>query len=453
MTMPISHKTQVKERTLVVGLGKTGLSCVRFLVSHGEQVAVTDSRVSPPGLDVMHEEFPDVPVFVGGFKPEVFHAATQLIISPGVPLQEPQVAETLASGVPVFGDIELFARYADAPVVAITGSNGKSTVTSLFAEMAKHARNDVRVGGNLGQPALELLSEVEPDLYVLELSSFQLETVQSLNAKSATVLNVSPDHMDRYQDMQEYALAKQHIFNGDGVMVLNADDPVVKAMDVAGRPTVFFGMGVPQGDGHHFGVRKHNDDDWFARGDEVLMPVSKMRLFGHHNIINVLAALALGDSVGLPMEAMLQAISEFSGLPHRCQWVAQADGVTWYNDSKGTNVGAAIAAVEGIEGQVIWIAGGQGKGADFAPLKSVLPGKVRAALLMGQDASLIEQAIQGVVPVHHVGDMSEAVSIAKQLAQAGDSVLLSPACASFDMFADYQERGDIFMKEVRGLLS
>ncbi len=435
-----------KLNTLIVGLGKTGLSCARFLAARGVPVAVTDSRDFPPGLAALEQEFPGMAVFVGGFDPAAFAAAQQLVVSPGVSLREPLIAQAIGRGVPVLGDIELFARHAAAPVVAITGSNGKSTVTTLVGEMAKHAGRNVRVGGNLGEPALDLISTAEPDLYVLELSSFQLETTSSLNAAAATVLNISVDHMDRYLDMNEYAAAKQRIFHGDGVMVLNIDDPVVMGMAQTGRRTARFGLGEPEF--KDFGIMQRVHGPWLARDSEPLLPVAEVRIKGMHNVANALAALALGDAVGLPMEAMLQTLREFPGLPHRSQWVAEKDGVAWYNDSKGTNVGATLAALQGMPGKVVLIAGGLGKGADFTPLRQAAMDRARAVVLIGRDAPLIEAALAGVTPVVHAADMEDAVAQACRLAQPGDVVLLSPACASFDMFSGYEERGNVFTNAV-----
>ncbi|MFZ5594681.1 MAG: UDP-N-acetylmuramoyl-L-alanine--D-glutamate ligase [Pseudomonadota bacterium] len=439
--------TEEKPQTLIVGLGKTGLSCARFLAARGVPLAVTDSRDNPPGLAALQQELPDVAVFLGGFDASAFASAQRLVISPGVSLREPLIAQAVARGIEVVGDIELFACHARAPVVAITGSNGKSTVTTLVGEMARQAGRDVRVGGNLGTPVLDLLDATEPDLYVLELSSFQLETTFSLNAVAATVLNLSVDHMDRYQSMDEYAAAKQRIFRGDGVMVLNADDPLVAAMAQAGRHTVRFSLddGVAYKD---FGVMQRMSGLWLTRHDEPLMAADEVRIKGMHNIANALAALALGDAAGLPMPAMLQTLRGFPGLPHRSQWVAEKDGVAWYNDSKGTNVGATLAALQGMPGKVVLIAGGLGKGADFTPLRQAAASKARAVVLIGRDAPLIEQALAGVAPVMHAKDMQDAVAQAHHLAQPGDVVLLSPACASFDMFSGYEERGQIFADAV-----
>jgi len=458
-----------KRNTLIVGLGKTGLSCARFLAARGVPLAVTDSRAHPAGLDALREELPDVAVFVGGFDSAALAAAEQLVVSPGVSLREPAIAAVVERGIPVVGDIELFARYAEAPVVAVTGTNGKSTVTALVGAMAQAAGSNVRVGGNIGTPALDLLEGVAAqaerqmfggapaatsavahgiarDLYVLELSSFQLETTYSLNAAAAAVLNVSADHMDRYLDLAEYAAAKQRIYHGDGVMVINADDPVVAAMAMLGRHVVRFGLGEPgAGD---FGLRNQDGQAWLAHGAEALMPAHELRLVGRHNLANALAALALGSAVGIPNDAMVQALRRFAGLAHRMQWVGERDGVRWYNDSKGTNVGATLAALRGMAGPVVLIAGGDGKGADFAPLRAVAADKARAVVLMGRDAGIIEAALAGAVPVVRAADMDDAVHKAGELARRGDAVLLSPACASFDMYNNYEERGEAFMAAV-----
>lgn len=442
-----------KPNTLIVGLGKTGLSCARFLADQGVPLAVTDSRAQPPGLIELQQNLPDIAVFVGGFDPAAFAAAQQLVVSPGVSLREPLIADAMLRGTPVLGDIELFARYAKAPVIAITGSNGKSTVTTLVAEMAKSAGRTVRVGGNLGMPALDLLEITEPDLYVLELSSFQLETTASLNAVAAVVLNISADHMDRYQNMGEYIAAKERVYHGSGVMVLNADDAAVMAMAQPDRSAVSFGLNKSGSESGiiDFSVIDSAGQAWLAHGTQPLLAVTDVRIKGWHNIANALAALALGDAVGLPMDAMLDTLRDFPGLPHRSQWVTEFDGVAWYNDSKGTNVGATLAALQGMSGKVVLIAGGLGKDADFTPLRQAVVEKARAVVLMGRDASLIEAALDGVVPVVRAVTMQDAVAQARYLAQSGDVVLLSPACASFDMFSGYEERGQVFADAVLGL--
>lgn len=449
-------------RTLIVGLGETGLSVARFLTARGVPIAVTDSRAQPPALARLREELPDVALFLGAFDQGAFDAAEQLIVSPGVSLKDPMVAQAVARGIPVLGDIELFGRYVDSPVVAITGSNGKSTVTTLVGEMAKLSGLDARVGGNLGTPALDLLTESRrrasgpevvheksaPTLYVLELSSFQLETTQTLRTRAAAVLNISPDHMDRYASLDEYAAAKRRIFTRAETMVVNADDRNVTAMLEPRRRVLRFGL-RPPADEQFYGITNIGISTWLSRGSTHLIDVRELRIKGRHNWANALAALALGDATGLPMKAMLDALSQFNGLPHRTQWVGEANGVTWFDDSKGTNVGATLAAINGMQGPVVLIAGGDGKGQDFAPLRAPVKAKVRAVVLIGRDAPLIETALGGVVPVVHAKEMDEAVARARELAQSGDNVLLSPACASFDMFRDYAQRGEVFAAAVR----
>ncbi len=444
------------EPTLVVGLGKTGLSCVRFLVENGVPVAVTDSRVNPPGFDEFKKEFKKVTCSVGGFENSLFEWAKHLIVSPGVAIDEPVIKAARERGVEVIGDVELFARVVKTPVVAITGSNGKSTVTMLVSEMAKSAGKNVLVGGNIGTPVLDLLLEPAPDLYVLELSSFQLETTESLDAAVSVVLNVSPDHMDRYRDLEHYVSSKQRIYGvhdggGHGVMVVNRDDATVMKMLEKDREFVSFGLDEPTK--NNFGRINYRGDIWLARGGERLLPVSELRIAGKHNQANALAALALGEQVGLPMIAMLDALRNYTGLPHRTQWVASIDDVSWVNDSKGTNVGATLSAIQGFSQPVVLIAGGQGKGADFTSLREVVKEKSRAVVLMGEDASRIESALAGVVPVTCVKNMESAVREAFSLSQPGDVVLLSPACASFDMYSGFEARGEAFINAVRHLQS
>ncbi|MEE4377348.1 MAG: UDP-N-acetylmuramoyl-L-alanine--D-glutamate ligase [Candidatus Competibacteraceae bacterium] len=426
--------------TLVIGLGRSGLSAVRMLVELGVEVAVTDSRANPPELATLQREFPDVPYRVGRFDTGLFAKAQRLVVSPGVSVQTPLIAATAARGVPLWGDIELFARVVPAPVVAITGSNGKSTVTTLLGHMIEQAGIPIAVGGNLGTPALDLLRQSEAMLYVLELSSFQLETTLSLNAQAATVLNISPDHMDRYPDLNAYAQAKQRIFRGDGWQILNADDPQVTAMQIPHRKTLRFTLNPPATG--EFGLRQIDDKIYLAYGEDNWLAADSLKIRGKHNLANALAALALGHTLDLPKTAMLAALCSFPGLPHRTEWVTEARGISWFNDSKGTNVGATIAAVQGLPGPLVLIAGGDGKGQDFTPLGSVLAGKVRALIVLGRDAQAI--AAVSTVPVHWADDMEQAVMLAAQIAQAGDSVLLSPACASFDMFSHYEERGEVF---------
>ncbi len=451
LAMAKTDRQLSREHTLVVGMGLTGMACVRFLAARGKPFAVADSRTAPPALDSLGREYPGVDYFLGTFDSELFCSVGTLLVSPGLPLDDPAISAARDAGVEVIGDIELFARHADAPVVAITGSNGKSTVTTLVAEMAKQAGRDVRVGGNIGTPALDLLQERAPDLYVLELSSFQLELTRSLNAAAAVVLNISDDHLDRHGSLEHYTALKQRVYHGDGAMIINRDDPRVALMAESSRRLVYFGMQPPLAEGDYGLIRQQNTS-YLVRGSERLIAVDEMKLPGAHNHANALAALALGEALGLDRAAMLEALRVFAGLPHRCQWIAEHNQVNFYNDSKGTNVGATLAAIEGMPGEkVVLIAGGEGKGADFSPLREALIRRGRAVVLIGRDAELIAQAWHDTVPLQRAESMENAVRTAAALARPGDSVLLSPACASFDMFANYQQRGEVFAAAVRGL--
>ncbi len=437
-------------RVIVVGLGATGLSAARFLAGLGIQLAVADTREKPPGLVEIRELLPDVAIFLGGFDEVAFDRATHLVVSPGVALETPRIQQAIRSGTPVFGDLDLFACVARAPIIGITGSNGKSTVTTLLGLMAQADSRNVKVGGNLGTPMLDLL-DANADLYVLELSSFQLERSELFEATAATVLNISPDHMDRYPSLQAYADAKSRVFKGDGLMVLNADDPMVESMALAGRQQVRFS--VKAGTKAEYRLADLNGEAWLVRKSKPLLPVSELRIKGRHNVANTLAATALGDAVGLSETAMVKAMREFSGLDHRMQWVADIGGVSYINDSKATNVGACVAALDGLSNPTVLIAGGDGKGADFSELAEVMAGKVRAVVLMGRDAPHLEQVLSPVVSTVRVGNMAQAVAEARKLAQPGDVVLLAPACASLDQYKDYQERGRIFAEAVRSLPS
>ncbi len=444
-----------QSRSLIVGLGKTGLSCARFLSVRNVPLLVVDNREAPPELARLRAEIPGVEVQLGEFDDATFLACSEIVLSPGVSLRTPAIAAAVAAGVPVIGDIDLFARHINVPVLAITGSNGKSTVTALLDEILRGAGKRVAMGGNIGTPALELIAESgesdELDFYVLELSSFQLETTHQLNAAAAVILNLSPDHLDRYDGLDQYLEAKQRVFRGDGVVVWNRDDEMLNKLDLNGRIACSFGMDEPSD--NDFGVRSDAGVSYLAKGGQLMMPVDQLALKGAHNIANALAAAALADSVGISETAIVAALKYFSGLPHRMQWVAEKNGITWFNDSKGTNVGATVAALQGLEGKVVLIAGGVGKGADFSPLEPVLAEKARAVVLMGQDAALIEAAIGGATIIIHVGSMEAAVAQAAKLAQPGDTVLLSPACASFDMYSGFEARGDAFVAAVREVLA
>jgi len=449
---------QRKKRVLVVGAGATGLSCVRHLLALGRDVRVLDTRQIPPGLAQVRRLVPIGDIHLGDWPAAAFAGVDEIIVSPGIGLDAPALAAAAAHGVPLLGDIELFARAVTRPVLAITGSNGKSTVTTLVGELLAHAGRSVAVGGNLGTPALDLLAGPPPDAYVLELSSFQLERTASLRPAAACVLNLSPDHIDRHGSFAAYAAAKARVLDGGAVAVLSRDDAAVAALAgglAATQPVVWFGLGAPTG-AHDFGLLPRDGAPWLARGNEALLPAAALRLPGRHNITNALAALALVDALGVPLAAVLPALREFAGLPHRTQWVAERAGVAWYDDSKGTNVGATLAAIEGLaptrpSGRLVLILGGQGKGQDFTPLRGALAVHGRAAVLMGQDAGAIERALGHAVPVHRAADMNAAVAAAAALAEPGDGVLLSPACASFDMFSGYAARGEAFVRAVQAL--
>ena len=438
-------------RTLVVGLGKTGLSCVRYLCEKGRDVAVADSRLSPPGLDDLRAEWPDLPVYLGEFDADLFAGFNELVVSPGISVAEPAIRVAADKGAVIRGDIDLFSEVADAPIIAITGSNGKTTVTTLVGEMARAAGRRVEVGGNIGTPALELLGR-GADLYVLELSSFQLETTRELNALAATVLNVSDDHMDRYPDKMAYFQAKQRIFNGCQNAVVNLDDALSTPMARDNLRFLCFGFHRVNPD--TFSTRDDDEGTWITFGFDNLLLAEELGLMGQHNISNVMAALALGHAAGLPMDVMLETAKRFKGLPHRCEFVRRVSDVDYINDSKGTNVGATAAAIESLVpagGKIVLIAGGEGKGADFSLLAEPVSTHCRAVVLIGADAETIATALGNRVETVNAADIAGAVHTARKLAQPGDRVLLSPACASFDMFRDYGDRGDRFRQQVEGL--
>jgi UDP-N-acetylmuramoylalanine--D-glutamate ligase len=452
---------------VIVGLGRTGFSCARYLRKRGWRVAVTDTRAEPPQLARLLALDADIEVRLGGLDPHLLEGALCVVVSPGVSLAEPFFAEARRRGLEIVGDIELFARAADAPVVGITGTNGKSTVTTLLGRMARRAALRVRVGGNLGEPALDLLDADDPlvraaslgedaqgsagsaELYVLELSSFQLETADSLDLVAAAVLNVSADHLDRYASLEAYAAAKARIFARCDTAVINLDDPLVVRMPRPGQRTLSFSLRATIG--ADYALAAEADEWWLTRRGAPLLRLADMQLRGGHNAANALAALALGEALDLPLAAMIAELKIFDGLPHRSQWVAEVRGVTYINDSKGTNVGATLAAVAGMNTPVVLIAGGEGKNQNFAPMGTALRGKLRHAVLIGRAADEIEQALQGVCSIERSATLEEAVRAAAEAAQPGDVVLLSPACASLDMFSDYAQRGQVFVQAVREL--
>lgn len=434
---------------VIAGMGNTGRSVLRYLHAGGWQLAATDTRATPPGIDELRAEFPGLRLAVGGLDPSLLDGAHLVVASPGLPQDDPFFTAARARGIEVVGDIELFARSGAHPVAGITGTNGKSTVTTLVARMAERAGEVARAGGNLGPPALDLLGAAGTTLYVLELSSYQLETTSSLALQAATVLNVTPDHMDRYADMAAYAAAKARIFDRCATAVINLDDPAVAAMRRDDQRTLAFSL--DSGSGADYYLATEAGRDWLCRGGERLIAMDELKIVGRHNAANALAALAMGEALGLARAPMLDALREFPGLPHRAAFVADVRGVRYVNDSKGTNVGATLAAVAGFRGPLLLIAGGDGKNQDFSPLAPAFAGKVRRVLTIGRDAARIEAVLKGVCPTERCATLEAAVVAAARAAQPGDTVLLSPACASLDMFRDYAHRGEVFAGAVRSL--
>jgi UDP-N-acetylmuramoylalanine--D-glutamate ligase len=439
-------------QALVIGMGQTGASCIPYLLSRGYSVTALDSRLNPPYSKKIQSDYPQVKTVHGVFDKAVINKADMIVVSPGVSLKEPAIADAISQGKDIVGDIELFAREVKVPVVAITGSNGKSTVTTLVGLICQANKMNVEIAGNIGVPVLSLLNKKDIDIFVLELSSFQLETTKSLNALASTVLNISPDHMDRYENEEEYINAKARIFQGDGVMVLNHDDANVRAMAVKDRKVFWYGLGEPESH-MMFGIITYMGERWVSRGQNRLFPVSEIALVGEHNLVNVLAALVIATVAGVPTEIARDVVKEFKGLPHRTEVVAECNDVIWINDSKGTNVGSTTAALSGVRRPVILIAGGEGKGADFSPLAIAIKKYAKAVILLGRDAELIAQTISEEVPVYMVEDIQQAVKKSASISVAGDAVLLSPACASFDMYKNYEQRGDIFRECVHKLLN
>jgi UDP-N-acetylmuramoylalanine--D-glutamate ligase len=438
---------RVDGRTLVLGLGRTGYSVCRHLHRLGVAVEVADSRTEPPAAALLAAELPELRQHRGGLPTSVPEGVTQLVVSPGLLLELPLIVAARKAGLEVIGDIELFARAADAPAVAVTGSNGKSTVVTLLALMIEYSGREAHTGGNLGTPALDLLAAQTPDLYLLELSSFQLDLTHSLQLEAAAILNLSPDHIDRHGDMDRYAAAKARILHGCACAVLNRDDARISMLPVDDARVVTFGADEPHDDSE-YGIREADGHRWLVRGQHRVLTADELRIAGQHNELNVLAALAMAHVLRLSENAAVDAARAFVGLPHRTEWVAEAGGVTWYNDSKATNVGAASAAITGMDRPLVLIAGGDAKGADLSPLRQACEGRLRAAVLVGRDADALATTLDGIAPLHRASGMQEAVTVALTLAEPGDAVLLSPACASTDMYADYTERGRLFSDAV-----
>ncbi|NNE38513.1 MAG: UDP-N-acetylmuramoyl-L-alanine--D-glutamate ligase [Gammaproteobacteria bacterium] len=445
------QEIQKKFDAIVIGLGMTGMSFVRHLSEKTTRLGVVDTRHNPPQLDTLLKEYPDIPFIAGKFDQDLLSSADLLLVSPGVTLSSPAIQAAIHSGAAISGDIELFLNEAQAPVIAVTGSNGKSTVAKLVSEMIAGSGRKVLLGGNYGVPALALLESDVPDFYVLELSSFQLETLNNVNIAVSTILNISEDHMDRYRNFQEYVSVKGKIFKGEGIKIINLDDPVVCNLVRTDDNVISFTHEKPE-EGS-FGVCQVGDIEWICFGNQRILKVSELQITGRHNLTNSLASLALGNAIGLEIESMAESLKQFKGLPHRCETVLKLNNVEWINDSKATNPGATCAAVQGLANgeNIILIAGGDAKNADLSSLSDMVKDRVHSAILIGKDADIVERAISSQCNIYHAMSLAAAVNTAHRIASSGDIVLLSPACSSLDMFADYMERGDKFTICVRQL--
>ncbi|MBP9800448.1 MAG: UDP-N-acetylmuramoyl-L-alanine--D-glutamate ligase [Sterolibacterium sp.] len=464
---------------LILGLGESGLAMARWCARQGARLRVADTRATPPGLAQLQATLPAAEFVSGAFDKALLSGIDLLAISPGLSAGQMVVFEACARGIRVAGEIELFAEALRdlgvrerCKVIAITGTNGKTTTTALTAHLCAAAGRDVALGGNISPAALDaLMARLDagqlPEIWVLELSSFQLETMETLHPDAAAVLNVSDDHLDRYIDLEEYASAKARILAGCGVQVLNRQDARVRRMALADRRLFSFGLDAP-GDVEDFGLRQRKDGAgglWLVQGEQFLLPMAQLPIPGLHNAANALAALALCHALGLPLSRLVSGLQTFKGLPHRVEFVAESEGVRYYDDSKGTNVGASIAGLGGLGGQmiaasaaeaaprVVLIAGGDGKGQDFSPLAQTVAEYARAVVLIGRDAALIATALQDCgVPLRQAGSMMQAVALAAAEARPGDAVLLSPACASFDMYRNYVHRAQEFIAAVAALM-
>ena len=451
---------ELKDKTvLVLGLGETGLSMLRYLSAQGAHLRAADSRTAPAGVSEAAKYVQAQQIFCGPFTDSLFEGIDLIAISPGVALAETEVTRAINRGVPVVGDIELLAMHLQRQqhrpkVLAITGANGKTTVTSMVAHMCGYAGKDAVAAGNISPAVLDVMMRRganQPEVWVLELSSFQLETTATLQPDAATVLNVTEDHLDRYAGMDAYAAAKARVLVGCKVQLLNRDDVRSISMTREDAALVSFGLNAPQHP-QDFGISRANDEIWLMQGERRLMAASELQVSGLHNVANALAALAMCCAIDLDMQVLLAGLRSFKGLPHRVEKVAEIAGITYYDDSKGTNVGATEAALKGLGKRAVVILGGEGKGQDFSPLHAAVRDHARAAVLIGRDAKVIEKALQDCgVEVVRASDMEDAVQRASALAKTGDAVLLSPACASFDMFRNYEHRAQVFIAAVQAL--
>lgn len=444
---------RTNEDYLIIGLGHTGLSVANYLSAQGKSFSVADTRVNPPGLEIFRQQWPEASIWLGPLDAELTSSVSCLVVSPGISIADPAIEAARQLGVAVVGDVELFCRDVKRPILAITGSNAKSTVTTLLGEMVKAAGLQVGVGGNIGLPVLDLLAQGKRDLYVLELSSFQLETTQSLKALGAVLLNISEDHLDRYADLADYVFAKQRIFHHCSTAVFNRQDPQTYPIHGLTAAQLSFGLNEPSQE-NELGILNLAGERWLMKGETPLMPTSEVPLAGEHGLANVLAAFALGFSANLPLAAMRSAVAAFKPLAHRCEYVASRKGVAFYNDSKATNVGAMLAAVKGLakpEAPIWLILGGEGKGQDFSPLQTALTKNIAGVALIGRDAPLIAEYLPTGLKQKNLASLEEAVQWLAASAALGEQVLLSPACASFDQFKGFEQRGEVFAQCVTDL--
>jgi UDP-N-acetylmuramoylalanine--D-glutamate ligase len=440
-------------KTAILGMGATGVSVASFFASKDMPFDFADSRNEPPNINLVKANYPQAEIALGSFDTDFLCRYDRLIVSPGISLAESALVKAKQQGVELLGDLELFLEQAEAPVVAITGSNGKSTVTALLGKMAADSGISVGIGGNLGTPMLDLLDHSHK-LYVIEVSSFQLELLNDSRGAISCLLNISPDHLDRYKNLQEYHTAKHRIFRGASKVVVNREDVLTRPLISTQIPMIGFGLNQP--DLGSFGILEGIKDGYLSYGIERLIRVDQVALKGTHNIANALAALALGYSVDLPMQGMLDTLKTYKGLPHRCQSIAQINNVSFINDSKATNTGATIAAIKGFGNpnskNIVLIAGGQAKGQDFSSLSAEITAFVKLTILIGEDANQLAAALDGSCEIKYSDSLDEAIIQANHSAISGDTVLLSPACASFDMFDGFEHRGYCFETAVNALI-
>ena len=442
-------------KSVIIGLGQTGLSVAKYFAIKNIDFKVLDTRLTPPNLAEFQSIFPEIEIETGELREESVLEAKELVVSPGIGINMPILREAKRKGIPITGDIDIFSKSVSSPILAVTGSNGKSTVVAILASILDKAGKSYGLGGNLDgknfKPALDLLSEKVREFYVLELSSFQLETTKNLNAEASVILNLSSDHMDRYRNMEEYHQAKLRIFKGSRQIVVNRDDLYSYPQAKMNVPTWDFGLGNPGING--LGILEEDSDQYLAFQHKKIISIEELKIFGRHNISNVMAAIGLALSVNIDMKAIRSALRAFPGLPHRCQWVGDISGIDFYNDSKGTNVGATVAAIEGlgerVDGHIVLIAGGVAKGADFHALLPAINRWGKEVILIGQDALEIAENFNQKISPQFAEDMDDAVRSALRVALPGDAVLLSPACASFDMYRDFQHRGETFINSVK----